>query len=177
MAALNKKLAAALAVPIIFLALLCAYKAFKVMAGKKIIVPITGFDPRDILSGHYLTYRLKLDAGDACQGTDWDRDNISLCLALDGGGTVIGSVPMYHDDDENLCDALLSGKCSGGSFVAGIERFYIPENESAALDRAVRSGEGSLVVSVDRKGKAAVKELLINGKPWREAVRHLNSRE
>lgn len=171
MARPNKKLAAALAVPIIFLALLCAYKAIKVMAGKKIIIPITGFDPRDILSGHYLTYRLKLDTGEICQGTDWDSDAVSLCLSLDDEGMVTGSYPLHDDGADSDCGAILKGRCDSGTFVAGIERFYIPEKESSALDHAVRSGEGSLVVSVGRNGNAAIKDLLIDGRPWREAIK------
>lgn len=174
MMSINKKLAAALAVPMICLALLCAYKAIHVMAGKTVVIPITGFDPRDILSGHYLTYRLKIETGNACQNDDRERDSLALCLSLNDKGVVAGSYPVFYDsidEAENKCDAILQGKCERGHFIAGVERFYIPENESVFLDSAVRSGEGAVIVSVDRNGKAVVKDLLINGKPWRDAVK------
>ncbi|PKL39063.1 MAG: hypothetical protein CVV44_09360 [Spirochaetae bacterium HGW-Spirochaetae-1] len=171
MTGLNKKLAAALLIPIVMLALLTLYKAVKIYSGRKVIIPITGFDPRDLLSGHYLTYRLALNT-DVCSGHDRDRGNLFLCLSLDKNGAVIGSYPMeYLDEDwRDRCSAVLKGTCRRGSFMAGIERFYIPENESVLLDRAVRQGKGSLVVSIDNKGNASIKELLIDGKPWREAL-------
>jgi uncharacterized membrane-anchored protein len=171
MTGLNKKLAAALAVPIACLALLTAYKGIKVYAGKKIIIPIVGYDPRDLLSGHYLIFRLDLNT-DACADYDHENENVFLCLTLDETDTVTESSTLHYlsDDWRDYCHAVLRGRCDRGSYVAGIERFYIPEHESAALDRAVRTGKGSLVVSVDNSGRASIKELLIDGKPWRKSL-------
>ncbi|HOO70195.1 MAG TPA: GDYXXLXY domain-containing protein [Spirochaetota bacterium] len=171
MTGLNKKLAAALIIPLACLALLTVYKAIKIYTGKKVIVPITGFDPRDLLSGHYLTYRLDLDT-DACNDYESDGDTAYICLTLNDRDEIEKSSSMTYlsEDWHEYCDVVIRGTCTRGSFSAGIERFYIPEGESVFLDSAVQGGRGSLILSVDRNGKAAIKDLLINGRPWREAV-------
>ena len=59
----NPRLAFALAFPIALLAGHTAYKQARVMIGTTVVVPIAGFDPRDLLSGHFLTYRLDMGEG------------------------------------------------------------------------------------------------------------------
>ena len=51
-----------------------------------------------------------------------------------------------------------------------LNRFYIPEEHAAVLDSKVRDKQGSLVLAVDAQGNAVIKDLLINGKPWRDAL-------
>ena len=69
------------------------------------------------------------------------------------------------------CDVIIKGKCDGSRFVAGIERFYIPEEHSMVLDRVIRNSKGKLVVKVDKSGKAVIKDLLINDRPWMEYIK------
>ena len=49
------------------------------MIGSEIILPISGFDPRDILSGHYLVYRIDygIQNKDICGNYDNNIDAIS----------------------------------------------------------------------------------------------------
>ena len=171
MTGLNKKLAAALIIPVACLALLTVYKAIRIYSGKRVIVPIMGFDPRDLLSGHYLTYKLDLDT-DACHDYQNEGDTVYICLTLNDSAEIEKSSSMTYlsDDWHEYCDAVIRGTCNRGSFSAGIQRFYSPEAESVFLESAVRDGSGSLVLSVDRNGKAAIKHLLINGWSSREAV-------
>ncbi len=75
----------------------------------------------------------------------------------------------YASDSQSDCDYPLQGQCSSGRFRSGLERFYIPESEASSLDKAVRNGEGSIVVSVTHSGTKTVKALLINGKSWKSA--------
>jgi uncharacterized membrane-anchored protein len=62
---------------------------------------------------------------------------------------------------------MIKGNCSGSQFKAGIERFYIPENQASKLDKDVRSKKGSIVLSVTPDGHAQIKDLLIDGKSWK----------
>jgi len=68
------------------------------------------------------------------------------------------------------CEVFIRGRCIAGRFVAGIERFYIPEEGSVELDRRVRGKEAALLLSVNQNGKAVIKDLLFNGKSWRSQV-------
>jgi uncharacterized membrane-anchored protein len=64
------------------------------------------------------------------------------------------------------CQIVIKGTCTRTRFEAGIERFYIPEDQAQQLDKDVRSKKGSIVLSVTPDGNAQIKDLLIDGKPW-----------
>lgn len=167
----NKKLLAALLFPIICLALLTVYKGVKVMSGRELVIPITGFDPRDLLSGHYLIYRLDLDLGSACSESVNYGDTL-VCIDKKNDGRLKSRVLRGSDIERYRgdCDIILRGRCRNNRFSAGVEKFFIPEEHAGTLDKVVRKGKGKLVLSVDYDGKAAIRDLLINDKSWREYV-------
>ena len=179
----NPRLAFALAFPIALLAGLTAYKQARVMIGTTVVIPIAGFDPRDLLSGHFLTYRLDMgEGGTAICDPGWEAqgerpDAAFVCVAAEGGRMLFARRVLLHQAPPSGtlpgCAVVLRGRCEYGRFLAGVERFYVPEEHAAALDRAVRSRQGAVVLAVDRSGRAAVKDLLIEGKPWRKAIQEL----
>ncbi len=168
----KRKLIAALIFPIICLVLLATYKGVKVMTGKRVTIPVTGFDPRDLLSGHYLIYRLDLNTGGACSGKTAYGD-VLVCINKEDDGSISSrslrgsSIDRYRGD----CDIILKGRCQRGRFTAGVEKFFIPEAHALKLDSVVRKGKGKLVLSVDYHGKASIVDLLINEKSWRDYVK------
>ncbi|WP_439272408.1 GDYXXLXY domain-containing protein [Pseudochrobactrum sp. HB0163] len=50
--------------------------------------------------------------------------------------------------------------------VYGIERYYVPEGEGLALEQAQTEGTVDIVLSVNDKGIAAIRSVLVNGKPF-----------
>jgi len=94
-------------------------------------VPITGYDPRDILRGHYLRYR-------------------------------IDSRSFYRSDYPDC--QLPTGSNN---------RYFIPEKESAQLDSLFRQNQHrfSIVFSCRKGHKAIAKELLIDGRDWRDVIK------
>jgi uncharacterized membrane-anchored protein len=172
---MNKKiLLIALIFPIIVLFGVTVYKHVKVSTGQEIILPITGFDPRDILSGHYLTYRINYGAvTDVCAGTYEKNSRAYACLVRDVGDkeNYRSTIHTYSDSDEienSDCAAIIRGRCNKGRFTADLEKFFIPEANAAPLDRAVRNRQGKIVLSVSSGGNAVIKDLLIDGKSWKE---------
>ncbi len=161
------RLVTALLFPVICLAMLCTYKAVRREMGTDVVIPVTGYDPRDLLSGHYLTYRLDLDPA-ICE---YESRTVGryVCIRNNADGTVSSRIAVSYDDREG-CDALIQGECRAGRFLAGVERFYIPEEHSRDLDRLVRGRRASLSLSVDRNGRAVVKDLLIDGVSWRKSI-------
>src|SRR5262245_44165272 len=164
----NPGLLFALLLPGFSLGTLTGYKAFKRQAGAVVRLPITGYDPRDLLSGHYLTYRLDLP-GAICET---DADPVFICIDGEDGETSF-TVP---DLAEGSCKAILRARCEYGRVLAGVERFYVPEDRATELDRIVRGwgqnrARTKLELAVDRQGRATIRELLIDDKPWREALR------
>jgi uncharacterized membrane-anchored protein len=171
----KRNLIFALAFPILVLAALIIYKQASVMIGKEIILPITGFDPRDILSGHYLIYRIDygINSNDLCHDYDNTNTNVYICLKKDNKNpdaytSIINSYSNPADLEDTECFALIKGKCKDGRFTAGIEKFFIPEGYANSLDRAVRNRQGKIVLSVTKGGSVAIKDLLIDGKSWKD---------
>lgn len=126
--------------------------------------PIEGNDPRDLLRGHYLTYRILWGAID--EGS-LDGKNC-LCLEHADGEQRVRRLACH---EALACAARLT---SGD--VEQLQRYYIPEAWAGALDRAVREGRGEIVVSVVR-GEASLRDLLVDGRPWREAIESSRQRD
>lgn len=146
----------ALIVPIVALAFLVGYKEYTLSTGREITLPITGYDPRDLLSGHYLIYRVNYGVKGICNNNGHSKVGY-VCLNP--------KVFTYHWPDN--CHLMIRGVCRYDQFNAGIERYYVPEEEAKRLEDLVRSNKASILLSVLRNGKAQVKDLLINGHSWK----------
>ncbi|MBU0655726.1 MAG: GDYXXLXY domain-containing protein [Gammaproteobacteria bacterium] len=160
---MNKRilLLTALILPILALMASAYLKSAQRSSGEQVILPIEGFDPRDLLSGHYLIYQVDYGLETGC--TEHDVET-SICLRPQRQMFAADALP----ED---CTLFIRGYCDGSAdFRAGIERFYIPEEYAEALEKQVRDKRGELVLSVDSQGNAAIRDLLINGKPWQETV-------
>ena len=158
------RLVAALIFPIVVLAGNAWMYQPQRSAGEEITFPIQGFDPRDLLSGHYLFYQVDygITETNGCPAGD-----IAALLCLRPERRV------YPDDElPESCTLYLQGDCDGSStFNAGLERFYVPQEHALKLEEQIRDKQGELSVSIDRHGNAAIVDLLIGGKTWKEAVK------
>lgn len=147
-----------LVVPVVVLMSLSVRHHLRQESGTEITLPIAGYDPRDFLSGHYVTYKVDYGAAIPCQRSK-KNEVWYVCL---GTKTATEKKP-------ERCPQMIKGTCKAGTFTAGIERFYIPETKATFLDEKTRGGKASLVVTVDEEGNARVKDLLIEGRSWRES--------
>lgn len=156
-------LIASLALPIVALIANALWHEWARHQGQEVTIPITGFDPRDLLSGHFLTYQLQYGA----DNSDCRPEGTPAIMCLQPS-------PQLHVNTAEKpadCDLYIRGQCGGlGRFSANIERFYIPEAYATVLDQKVRNNQGALVLGVDNKGNASIRDLLIEGKPWKAAV-------
>ncbi len=153
----RKALAFVLSFPIFALLVLTAYKGYVHSYGQEIILPITGYDPRDLLSGHYLIYEIDYGVAGICS-TNTGKQAGYVCLEP---RTFSYSAP----ED---CGKLIRGECTDGRFEAGIERFYVPEARARELEELIRSKAASIVLSLPRSGQAQVKDLLLDGASWKD---------
>jgi len=164
----------AVAFPIIALLGLMISKQVRLSQGVQVVLPIEGFDPRDLLSGHYLTYRINYGASEPCLAGRQEGQKLKACLVRSSGAEGLYRARFaspddeFEDDVEKDCGLFIEGRCEHSRFAAGIEKFYIPDHYARALDRAVRSGKGRIVLKVSESGTAVIQDLLINGKSWRE---------
>ena len=140
---MNKKiLAGVFIVPFIALFAWTMWLYTQQETGKEVKVAITGYDPRDLLSGHYIQYTI-----------DWNRTD---CSQFSDG---------ICPKDEFCKEARWGRQC----------RFYIPEKNAEELDRLFwRRNTTDMIFEVAysyHKGtEPLAKQLLINGKDWRESL-------
>ena len=147
----------ALIIPIIALFALAIYKKYNFLTGHEVILPITGYDPRDLLSGYYLTYTVEYDIKQICHDKKYREDKVAyICLKPRD----FSYTKPYN------CDLFIKGVCNKRTFKAGIERYYVPKEHAQRLEKLVRSNKMSIVLSIPKNGDAQVKDLLINGKSW-----------
>ncbi len=136
-------LSAALALPLIGLGLAWADTHRKAQMGTDWIVPIRGYDPRDLLRGHYITYRY-----------DWPglkNDDMGFItqLCLEGSAPTItrvtipgaavvgeGGVPQ----PEPKCAITIRAPTGGDDRRNGLEGglFYVPQDKAADYEKKLR---------------------------------------
>lgn len=158
----RKFVVAALVFPIFALMAVVANKASVRRSGTDLTLKISGFDPRDLLAGHYLIYTVDYGIAGLCMNGAEKKQAVYVCPR---------ERVVQYDGVTPDCDPFIRGRCEGRRFVAGVERYYIPAEKAPQLDRLVRDQKGSVVLSVASDGTAQVKELLINGIRWDEFLR------
>lgn len=159
-------LAVSVLIPVIVLGFVAFQKARIYAQGVEVRFPVDGYDPRDIIAGHYLIYRVDYGTGAVCAENDMPArygasagDPVCLCL------TDVTEVPPANyeyaceEKPDSDCVAVLKGRCERGRFTAGLERYYINEGKAEELDRIVRQGNSRIVVKIDRSGEALVHSL------------------
>lgn len=162
----------AVVAPLLVLVAWTSYHALIAKHGVRVELPISGYDPRDLLSGHYLRYQVEYGApicGDATQVRER-----CVCLTTPDSGN---SKALWHGpcDERPSCDAYLKGVCEHTRFVAGVERFYFPEAQTDLL--ALVPPKASIQLRLDGRGGAQVEAMQVAGLPLAEWLREQRSRQ
>jgi hypothetical protein len=119
-------------------------------------VAIAGYDPRDLLQGHYMRYRLQWPAGGACDGP-----RCCLCLRTSGAHTKVEC-----SSADTACDAQLSSQ-----MVDQGREFFIQEDLGPALEQAIHRGRGAIALNLTPNGQVRVHDLFIDGMRYRRWLR------
>lgn len=163
-------LAVAALLPLLVLALGIVRSERHLSENRRWVFDVTGYDPRDLLRGHYIQYRLVLDEGDATsRGLDPCVDSSSdegccLCLSAD---VLMGPTSVVR----TTCEAAFV-QCEGAlqtRYLEELQRFYIPEARAEELTTlfqdAAQEHRTQLVVAIDKSGKPQIDTLLIDDVP------------
>ena len=159
---INSRSAVILAVffPLVALGALTAYKHHLFTQGREVILPIQGYDPRDLISGHYLIYTIDYGVRKLCAGAPKEKKEGFLCL----------SDRSFAYEKPNSCPLLIEGTCKGQRFEAGIERYFTSKENALLLEKIIEKEKISVLISVNSGGKALVKDLLISDRPWKQVA-------
>lgn len=141
-------------------------------------ISVNGYDPRDLLHGHYLTYRYNWqwakNTGE-CKGKD-----CAVCLHDVNSNHVDPQVTlMKAKDAEESCDTYIRGySYSGKNFrigaknANGLLRYYIAEEDARDLNKFMRDQEDNIDfdmgIRVNETGQAYIDQMYINGQPLEE---------
>ncbi len=144
--------------------------------GEALRLAIRGYDPRDLISGHYLLYRYELDwQGESSCGSEPPDSAPALgrhlqagcCLCFTRQGDSLSSpfVRQLSCAEAEACDDWLHSEQ-----LQPPQRYYVPEERAQELERALAERKAAVDVVASPEGTAAVGELYIDGWPWREAL-------
>lgn len=164
---MKRLLLVSVVLPILGLIALIGRAELNLRGGRPWVLPITGYDPRDLLSGHYIRYRydLQWDGLDSC-GDQPGAIDPACCLCLQPReGTREPWARNVACSDVDRCLSWVPG-----SAAAGEQRFFVPAERGAALEAAIRSRSAAILASITTDGTLAVDTLLLDGKPWQEVL-------
>lgn len=155
----NKIILMAVALPFIVLCLLVVRAEYNIRTGEQWNFEITGYDPRDLLRGHYLRFNLKYNWQDNKNNCN-SRQDCCLCLTK--------NLSPYPDVHKTACDTARQ-LCDGYMLMdkeSILNRFYIPEDSAQTAERLLRDARSQqqayLSVSINKKGQPAIIDLFIN---------------
>jgi uncharacterized membrane-anchored protein len=132
---------------------------------------VTGFDPRDLLRGHYLQFRVVLDEPDAASARELEScsdDSCCLCLLAADADTTTKVQHTTCEAARESCDGALRE-----SSIVALQRYYIPEERAAEISKLFEQARGEhrarLVVTVDEAAEAHIDTLLVDDIPVERA--------
>jgi uncharacterized membrane-anchored protein len=172
--------AAAALIQVALIAAMVIDRAGILREGTEVTLQTRPVDPRDFLRGDYVQLRyeisrVRLDA----TGTAKRNAPIFVKLApnADGFYAPVSAhlEPVPVAGREVLikgrvvygfgCGKDVSAPCQMAEVTYGLERYFVPEGEGRVIESARNQGKVSIVAAVTSEGRAAVKRLLIDGKP------------
>jgi uncharacterized membrane-anchored protein len=150
--------------------------------GTEVTLQTRPVDPRDFLRGDYvvLSYDISNLAAGALKDTPSQGGGTPVFVKLARKGAVYEAVSV-HAAPVPVADGevLIRGRAVGGATCGsnrrmfcdrlqveyGIERYFVPQDEGKAIEHARNEGQVSVVAAVTPSGRAAIKRLLLGGKP------------
>ncbi|RCS24112.1 hypothetical protein DUT91_07195 [Phyllobacterium salinisoli] len=151
--------------------------------GKDIVLLTQPVDPRDLMRGDYVTLGYGISSikrSDIAGKPDSETENSNIYVTVKPGPNEnwqFSRASFQPIKDIAADEIMLKGRtryappAQPDALVGvdyGIERYYIPEGEGAAIDDAQRQQNIQAVIAVSASGEAQIKALKENGKPLYE---------
>lgn len=169
----NRWLQIAVVVPVVGLVGLIARAEFGLRSGPSFRIPIAGFDPRDLLHGHYFSYQYAFNWQGA-SNCGSERESVPqptldpaccLCLTRVEGSVQNPEVRQVWCEEARTCDGWLRT-----NFVQPPLRYFVPEDRAEALEKALQDRKASLELNSDPRGQPRIHDLYLDDRPWRDAL-------
>ena len=128
--------------------------------GVEVRLPVEGYDPRDLLAGHYVRFQL-VAVREAQAFGRTVGEGAAFCLEQRGGPWHV-SRPRAAGDD---CQPFLATRPGRSGVVDfGVDRFYVDERRRSEVSVVEPGPNTYLVAVVDGRGRVHPRELVVGGK-------------
>jgi len=174
--------AAALALPLLALAALIGEQEAMLSGAAVLNVPVRGYDPRDLLHGHYIQGQLdwEWEQEPAAAGSYAGVDGAACVLAADAPKPRLRFIASWKAGDRagDDCRMIIAGRgWSGQGRIAarfvpanldaggGQVRLFVPEDRATDLEQLLieRPGAFTVDLAVKPDGSASIKALRVDG--------------
>lgn len=166
--------------PIIVLASVALEREFDLRNGKILILPITGYDPRDLLSGQYLRFQIdRKYSDDICQKGDYVSSTVEsvvasadgskltkkeTCVCFDSREPSEYEIRFYSDCNElkndTTCWNYVKGECNYGNFNYPFRKYFIPEANAKELEEKLREPGAKIQLRIDENGNGLIEKII-----------------
>ena len=151
--------------------------------GTEVTLRTRPIDPRDFLRGDYvvLNYEISNLPAGALKDTPSKGRGTPVFVKLVRKPDGIYAADSVHAEPVPVAEGevLFRGRVLGGAVCGsdrrrfcetlhinyGIERYFVPQDEGKEIERSRNQGQVSVVAAVTPAGRAAIKRLLLGGKP------------
>ncbi|MBR0711504.1 GDYXXLXY domain-containing protein [Bradyrhizobium liaoningense] len=172
---------AAILIQCVLLVLMIADRMQILRDGREVTLQTQPVDPRDLLRGDYVVLRYdisQLPAGSLTGKPSGTRNPVVFVkLAPNANGLYeavsVHAEPVPVTTPEILIRGRVSYSCGSTSPIFcdkltvkyGLESYFVPEGEGRTLEQARNQQKLRVVAAVLPSGRAAIKRLLLDGKP------------
>ncbi|RYZ71778.1 MAG: hypothetical protein EOP09_04125 [Proteobacteria bacterium] len=148
--------------PIIALLIWTLTIAFTYSSGESYRVKIVGYDPVDLLSGHYLRFRYDFGQTPICANRP-ESATFCACYSVNETNVITSQESYLCDKAQKVCKNYIQGVCRAGTFLTGSERYYFPEKYAPVLALVPENSYAEVKVMSD--GKIALQNIFVGESP------------
>lgn len=153
----------AVALPIALLAIMVGRAELQLSDSTTYYFDIRGYDPRDLLRGHYVAFRLDVTPHEVLESCSLNAADCCYCLEP-GNAMPTPVILATCATAADVCDAFVRT-----APLHALDRFYIPEEGRREMEQnlrdAARDDRAHLAVAVSSPGEPMIEALLVGGVP------------
>ena len=149
---------------------LIADREFTLRTGTEVVLETLPVDPRSLMQGDYAVLRYEI----AQLPDDWKANpGQEVYVYLEEGPEAWQAVRRVFRQDDSDKRPFIKGTVDADREIDfGIGTYFVPEGSGHIIEQ---SNDIKVVVSVDNRGKAVIKDVLVDGEPFDEVRNKENS--
>ncbi|EPG66556.1 GDYXXLXY protein [Leptospira wolffii] len=164
-------------VPIAVLASMVIDREMDLRRGKILILPISGYDPRDLLSGQYIRFRVEGEFSErGCQTAETasadpteipkpKKSKRESCVCFqDREPSAYETISIPDCNPESLkdsgCWTYVRGECNGDYFDFPYHKYFVPEASAKEFEDRLRTPGAKIQLRMDESGNGIIEKIL-----------------